>query len=260
MRSQIKKLVNLKKSKPFADKAKLKGLFATPPCGHLAIIMDGNGRWAKQKGWPRHFGHQRGVKALYQTIKDCSDLNIPYLTVFAFSTENWKRPSIEVSLILNLMEKALRHYKKEFKKKQVRLHVLGEVQKLGSSTQKLWKEMIEYTKDHRGLNLIVAVNYGGRKEIVQAVRVLSEKVKKGEVKTDNINEESFSTYLPSSRFPPPDMIIRTGAVSRLSNFYLWGAAYAEIYVSPLLWPDFNTEELVRALKHYQETPRRFGAL
>ena len=227
---------------------------------HLAIIMDGNGRWAKQRGWPRHFGHLRGVKALYQTIKNCSHLGIPYLTVFAFSTENWKRPSIEVSLIMKLMGRALTRYKKDLEEYQVRLHVLGDLQQLNHPIQKLFKEMIEHTKNHKGLNLIVAVNYGGKQEIIQAVRALSEKVKTGEVQIEDINEESFSNYLPSSPFPPPDMIIRTGAVSRLSNFYIWGSAYAEIYVSPKLWPDFNTEELTRALKHYKETHRRFGAL
>ena len=227
---------------------------------HLAIIMDGNGRWATQKGWPRFFGHFQGVKALYQIIKICSELDIPYLTVFAFSTENWKRPIREVSLIMKLMGRALTRYKKDFQKYQVRLHVLGDLTKLNNSTQKLFKKMMEDTQNHRGLNLIVAVNYGGRSEIVQAVRSVAKKIKTGDIKPEDINEDNFASHLPSSLFPPPDMIIRTGGVNRLSNFYMWGSAYSEIYISQTLWPDFGGKELAQALKHYEQTPRRFGAL
>ena len=261
MLSLIKKLVNLKKFKPLVEsRSTNRAPSSDPPCGHLAIIMDGNGRWAKQRGWPRHFGHLRGVKVLYQTIKHCSHLGIPYLTVFAFSTENWKRPSKEVSVLIQLIRRALIRYKKDLDAYQVRLHVLGDLQHFPTSIQKLFQEMIAHTNNNSGLNLIIAVNYGGRREIVSAVRSLSEKVKAGEIEPQDINEESFERHLASSQFPPPDMIIRTGAVSRLSNFYLWGSAYAEIYVSHVLWPDFNQEELNCALKHYQKTPRRFGAL
>ncbi len=270
MLSQTKKSVNLKKSKKnFAppdtgvtngDDSRVDFVSADSAVRHLAVIMDGNGRWATQKGQPRFFGHFQGVRALYRMIKNCSDLGIPYLTVFAFSTENWKRPAKEVSLIMKLMGRALTHYKKDFQKYQVRLHVLGDLAKLNNPTSKLFQKMMEDTQNHQGLNLIVAVNYGGRSEIVQAVRSLAQKIKTGDIKPEDINEENFATHLPSSLFPPPDMIIRTGGVSRLSNFYLWGSAYSEIYISQTLWPDFDEKELTRALEHYEQTPRRFGAL
>ena len=226
---------------------------------HLAVIMDGNGRWAQKRGWPRYFGHFRGVKSLRQVVKICSRIGIPYLTVFAFSTENWKRSSIEVSVIMKLMERALSRYKEELSRNQIRIHVLGNIKDLNDSVQKIFNKMTEQTKNHKGLQLIVAVNYGGRREIIQGVRDICEKVKKGDVKLEDIDEDSFSSYLSSSAFPPPDMIIRTGAVSRLSNFYLWGAAYSEIYVSSVLWPDFNEVELMKALDFYNQTQRRFGA-
>ncbi len=226
---------------------------------HLAVIMDGNGRWAKNKGWPRYFGHFRGVKALRQMVKSCSRMGIPYLTVFAFSTENWKRSSIEISVIMKLMRRALTRYKEELNRNQIRLRVLGNLEELNSSVRDIFNEMMEQTKNNQGLQLIVAVNYGGKREIIEAVKILSKKIEKGDMKIEDINEGSFSQYLSSSAFPPPDMIIRTGAVSRISNFYLWSAAYSEIYVSPVLWPDFNEEELIRALEFYTGTHRRFGA-
>ena len=225
---------------------------------HLAVIMDGNGRWAKNKGWPRYFGHFRGVKALRQTVRICSKLQIPYLTVFAFSTENWKRSSTEISVIMKLMRRALSRYKEELDRYQIRLHVLGDLEDLNAPVRNIFNEMKEQTKHHRGLQLIVAVNYGGKREIISAVKKISEKIKIGKIKTEDINEKSFSEHLSSSAFPPPDLIIRTGAVSRISNFYLWSAAYSEIYVSPLLWPDFNEAEILKALKFYSQTQRRFG--
>lgn len=226
---------------------------------HLAVIMDGNGRWAEKHGWPRYFGHFRGVKSLRQMVKSCSRFSIPYLTVFAFSTENWKRSSIEISVIMKLIRRALTRYEKELDRHQIRLQVLGDLEELSEPVQRLFRDMVEKTKENKGLQLIVAVNYGGRREIIHAVRSVSKEVKKGQLAVEDINEEKFSSYLTSSDFPPPDMIIRTGAVSRLSNFYLWSAAYSEIYVSPVLWPDFNEEELVRALEFYTGTQRRFGA-
>ena len=226
---------------------------------HLAVIMDGNGRWAEKRGWPRYFGHFRGVKSLRQMVKSCSRAGIPYLTVFAFSTENWKRSSIEVSVIMKLMERALSRYREELNKNQIRIHVLGDLKDLNTSVQKIFNKMTEQTKDHKGLQLIVAVNYGGRREIIQGVQRICEKIRKGDFTRDDINEDNFSSCLSSSAFPPPDMIIRTGAVSRLSNFYLWGAAYSEIYISSVLWPDFDEVELTKAFEFYNQTQRRFGA-
>lgn len=236
-------------------------MFKLPPdFQHLAVIMDGNGRWAKQKGWPRYFGHFRGVKSLWKTVKNCSRFGIPYLTVFAFSTENWKRSSQEVSVIMKLIQRSLFKYKKDLDRYQIRLRVLGDLEELSLPVQKIFNNMMDQTKNNKGLQLIVAVNYGGRREIIKAVQFMADKVKSGQVKSEDINEESFSKCLSSSLFPPPNMIIRTGAVSRLSNFYLWSAAYSEIYVTPVLWPEFNEEELLRALQFYTKTQRRFGAV
>ena len=226
---------------------------------HLAVIMDGNGRWARKKGWPRYFGHFQGVKSLRQIVKSCSRWKIPYLTVFAFSTENWKRSSVEVSVIMKLMRRALSRYKEELDRNQIRLHVLGDLEELSHPVRALFNDMVERTKNNQGLQLILAVNYGGRREIIQAVRAVSGEVRSGRMNVEDINEKIFSDYLGSSVFPPPDMIIRTGAVSRLSNFYLWSAAYSEIYISSVLWPDFNEVELMKALEFYTRTQRRFGA-
>ncbi len=229
------------------------------PLQHLAVIMDGNGRWAEKKGWPRYFGHFRGVKSLRQMVKNCSRWGIPYLTVFAFSTENWKRSSIEVSVIMKLMSRSLTRYQQELDRNQIRLRVLGGLEELAPAVRNIFNEMVEKTKNNQGLQLIVAVNYGGRREIIQAVRAISQAVKDGKLEVADIDEDHFYSYMSSSVFPPPDLIIRTGAVSRLSNFYLWTAAYSEIYVSDVLWPDFNEAELRKALHFYTQTSRRFGA-
>ena len=226
---------------------------------HLAVIMDGNGRWAEQRGWPRHFGHIRGVKSLHNMIDMCSILKVPYLSVFAFSTENWKRSSEEVLVIMKLIKRSLNKYKNSLHERNIRLSVLGSLEELDENVQKLFHEVIEYTKNNTGLRLIVAVNYGGRREIVEAVRVLAKKLQEGSVGIEEIDEDSLSEHLASSSFPPPDLIIRTGNVSRLSNFYLWHSAYSELYVSPLLWPEFNNKELIKALTFYAKTQRRFGA-
>lgn len=227
---------------------------------HLAIIMDGNGRWAQEKGWPRHFGHFRGVKALRHIIQTCSDNNVPYLTVFAFSTENWKRSSIEISVIMKLMSRSLLRYRKMMEQNQIRLHIIGNIQPLNPSIQHLCEDIMKSTKVNKGLQLIIAINYGGRSEIVQAIQQIAEKIQSNELHPKDLNESVVSQFIASSRFPPPDLIIRTGAVSRLSNFYLWNAAYSELYISPVLWPDFNELELQQAFNFYNQTKRRFGAI
>ena len=227
---------------------------------HLAIIMDGNGRWAQKKGWSRYFGHFRGVRAFRKIVKKCSRLGVPYLTVFAFSTENWKRSSVEVSVIMKLMSQVLSKYKKGAQELQIRLRVLGDLNRLPSEVRDLFQNMEEETKEHQGLQLIVAVNYGGQSEIIQGIQALVSEVQKGHLKVEDISPESFSPYLSSYSFPPPDLIIRTGGVNRLSNFYLWNAVYSEFYVSPVLWPDFDEKELLRALESYSRTERRFGAI
>ena len=227
---------------------------------HLAVIMDGNGRWAKKRNWPRWFGHIKGVQALRRMVDLCISLKVPYLSVFAFSTENWKRSSKEVAVIMKLMKRSLNRYKQSLHKNNIRLCVLGSMEVLDSDVQKSFDEVIEYTKDNTGLKLIVMINYGGRQEIISAVRKLAGKLESGSVKLEDIDENLLSGYLPSSRFPPPNLIIRTGNVSRLSNFYLWHSAYSELYISSLLWPDFNEDELLKALSFYAKTPRRFGGI
>ena len=222
--------------------------------------MDGNGRWAQEKGWPRHFGHFRGVKVLRHIIQTCSDNNVPYLTVFAFSTENWKRSSIEVSVIMKLMSRSLLRYRKMIEQNKIRLHIIGDTQPLNPSIQHLCKDIMKSTKMNKGLQLIIAINYGGRSEIVQAIQQIAEKIQSNKLHPKDLNENVVSQFITSSSFPPPDLIIRTGAVSRLSNFYLWNAAYSELYISPALWPDFNELELQKAFNFYDRTKRRFGAI
>ena len=220
--------------------------------------MDGSGRWAEQRGWPRYFGHIRGVQTLRRLILFCASQKIPYLSVFAFSTENWKRPSKEVEVLMKLIGRAARRYKKSLDENNIRFFVIGSLKELDPNTQKDLKDLIEHTKNNSGLKLITAINYGGRREIAVAARTLAEEVKTGNLPLEDIDEACIEKRLDSSIFPPPDLIIRTGGVSRLSNFYLWQAAYSEFYVSPLLWPDFNEEELKKALNFYTKTDRRFG--
>ncbi len=221
--------------------------------------MDGNGRWAKNRGRPRWFGHFRGVKTLRTIVQICRKGEVPYLTVFAFSTENWKRSFKETSIILKLIQKSLIRYQKLMEENQIRLHILGDIHTLDVSFQKICQKLMEKTKNYKGLQLIVAINYGGRREIVQAVRRVIKYVQDKNLNRETVDEQLISQFLPSSVFPPPDLIIRTGAVSRLSNFYLWSAAYSEFYVSPVLWPDFSQKELMSAFHFYQTTQRRFGS-
>lgn len=226
---------------------------------HLSIIMDGNGRWANNKGWPRYFGHFRGVKVCLNIVKSCISFNIPYLTLFAFSTENWKRSKIEIAVLVKLFKRTFIKYQSELNRHQVRVHILGNLAEFDQSLQDTCNDLVKNTKHNTGLQLVIALNYGGRREIIQAVQKLYKEVKTGTIDIKDINENNFANYLSSATFPNPDLIIRTGNVSRLSNFYLWSAAYSEIYVSSLLWPNFNEAELIRALEFYNQTKRRFGA-
>ena len=225
---------------------------------HAAIIMDGNGRWARSRGWPRYFGHIRGVCALKKVLIACSRWKLPYLSVFAFSTENWKRPGMEVSVIWNLVVKTLNRYKSLLDREQIRLHLAGNLKGLNAKQKKAFESVIEGTKTHKGLQFVVALNYGGRQEIAEGVKTIVEQVVSSKLSLDQINEDIITNSLSTSRFPPPDLIIRTGGVSRISNFYLWNAVYSEMFVSPLLWPEFNEEELLRAFQFYSGTQRRFG--
>ena len=225
---------------------------------HLAVIMDGNGRWAEEHKHKRIFGHIQGAKTTRRLIQYCSQLKIPFLSLFALSTENIQRPEVEIKGLKNLLEKVFLKHSKLFMEKQIKLCVLGDLSIFSSHLQNLCKQLCEKTKSHQGLNLIVALNYGGQQEILKAVKEIAEEIKKGGLQIKDINEKSLSSFLSSSSFPPPDLIIRTGGQVRLSNFYLWSSAYSELYFTDTLWPDFDKKCLDKALKKFNKTQRRFG--
>lgn len=222
--------------------------------------MDGNGRWAKQHRHNRIFGHIRGVKTARLIIQECSRRQIPFLSLFALSTENTLRPRQEVKGLKNLLEKALLKHSDLLMKEQIRIHFLGDLSIFSPSIKKLCQKLCRETKDHKGLNLIVALNYGGQQEILKAMKKIAEDLKQGTVQTKQLNEKLLSSYLDSSHFPPPDLIVRTGGQIRISNFYLWSAVYSEFYFTDTLWPDFNSKHLDKALKHFASAQRRFGRL
>lgn len=217
--------------------------------------MDGNGRWAVRHGWPRSLGHSRGVQTLNRLVKQCSDKGVSYLSVFAFSTENWKRSSTEVSALMKLIQMALNQYLNRLIKNDIQLCFLGDRAKLPPALRKLCEEAEVRTRACKGMKFIVMLNYGGRWEIIQAFKNL---VQKGKTDLSDVTEQTLTRHLPSAGVPPPNMIVRTGGVSRLSNFYLWQAAYSEFYVTDVLWPDFDERELDKALQFYMKTERKFG--
>lgn len=227
---------------------------------HLAIIMDGNGRWAEQHRHKRIFGHIQGAKTTRRLIQYCSQLKIPFLSLFALSTENVQRPEVEIKGLKNLLEKNFLKHSQLLMKKQIKLHILGDLSVFSANLQNLCKQLCEKTKNHQGLNLIVALNYGGQQEILRAVQEIAKEVKKDNIQIKDINKKSLSSFLCSSSFPPPDLIIRTGGQVRLSNFYLWSSAYSELYFTDILWPDFDKKCLNKALQNFNKTQRRFGQL
>ncbi|RKY35911.1 MAG: isoprenyl transferase [Candidatus Omnitrophota bacterium] len=225
---------------------------------HIAIIMDGNGRWAKKRKLPRIAGHSKGAQRAKDIIKACSNLGVKYLTLYAFSTENWKRPKIEIKFLMSLF---LRYLKKEavsLDKNNVRFLTIGRVDKFPENVQQLIREITEQTKQNTGLTLILALNYGARLEIVDAALKLAEDINLGVISRDKINEEIFSTYLYTAEIPDPDILIRTSGEMRISNFLLWQISYTELYVTAKLWPEFNQQELELAINDFQHRSRRFG--
>lgn len=222
--------------------------------------MDGNGRWAKKHSHRRIFGHVRGAKTSRRIIQYCSQIRLPYLSVFALSTENIRRPPEEVKALKKLLERMFLKHSDLLKKEQIRLHLLGDLSVFSENLQSLFRRLCEETKDHQGLNLIVALNYGGRQEILLALQAAVQKIEQGEMKTQDLNEQSLSTLFCTSQFPPPDLIIRTGGDVRLSNFYLWSSAYSELYFTDTLWPDFDKDDLEQAFKKFHSSQRRFGRL
>ena len=227
---------------------------------HVAIIVDGNGRWAKEKNLPSAFGHKKGVDALKATLRACNDFGIKYLTVYAFSTENWNRPDSEVSALMALLENYLKTCMKTAKKNNIRVRILGDITRLEESFQKRIHELEEFSKDFDGLNLQIAINYGSRDEMIRGMRKLAVKVANGEIKPEEITEEMFEGYLDTADIPDPDLLIRTSGEQRLSNYLLWQLAYSEFYFTEVPWPDFNKAELEKAVEVYQKRNRRFGGL
>jgi undecaprenyl diphosphate synthase len=227
---------------------------------HVAIIMDGNGRWAQSQGKPRILGHRQGTKATRETVRICTELGIQHLTLYVFSSENWSRPPKEVSFLMSLLADMIDSEVKDMMKKNVKLKVLGELDRLPNRARKKLVSGIEKTSTNTGLQLNLAISYGGRQEIVHSCKSICEKVQKGLVSWSDISEEMISQNLYLPEVPDPELIIRTGGDSRISNYLIWQAAYSELYITQVLWPDFGDDEFNQALEYYKGKQRRFGGV
>ena len=227
---------------------------------HLAIIMDGNGRWATTRGLPRTAGHRKGVEALRDTVRAVGEIGIPYLSLFAFSSENWRRPPDEVNALLGLLKRFIRRDLAELHRENVRVRVIGERDTLATDIRGLLEEAEDLTRANTGLTLVVAFNYGARDELTRAVRSIAASVHAGDLDAETIDEETVSRHLDTAELPSPDLILRTSGEMRLSNFMLWQAAYAELAFVPANWPDFDRTQLDNVLADYARRDRRFGAL
>ena len=225
---------------------------------HVAIIMDGNGRWARQQGKPRVMGHRAGVESVQEIVRTAREMGIGVLTLYAFSTENWQRPTMEVQALMGLLKSFLESELATLVGNNVCLRCSGQQERFPVEIQKLLQRVIQETAENSGLVLNLALSYGGRSEIIQAVRVIAEKCCRGELRPQEINSEIFSDHLYTRGLPDPDLLIRTGGESRLSNFLLWQASYAELYFTDTLWPDFRKDGFMEAIADYQKRQRRFG--
>jgi undecaprenyl diphosphate synthase len=227
---------------------------------HIAIILDGNGRWAKKKGLPRNMGHVQGSRTVEKICKAAYDCGVKYLTVYAFSTENWSRPQDEVDALMKLLSSYLKDCLKTSKKNNMRVRVLGDVTGLDTGLQEKIKELEKVSRDNTGLNFQVALNYGSRDEIIRGIRRFLTDYEDGKLQAEDLDAEMFSQYLDTVGIPNPDLLIRTSGEQRLSNFLLWQLAYTEFYFTDVLWPDFSEEELKKAISYYGERERRFGGV
>lgn len=225
---------------------------------HIAIIMDGNGRWARERTLPRIAGHREGVNSVREVTRICGEIGVEFLTLYTFSKENWKRPKKEVSALMTLLLRTINKEVKGLHKNNVKFNIIGDLEKLPPSTRKGLEEGISLTSENTGLNLSLALNYGSRQEMLEATQTLAMQVKDGLISVGDINEELFSKYLYTNGIPDPDLMIRTSGESRLSNFLLWQSAYTEIYMTSTYWPDFREKELLEAILDYQKRERRFG--
>ncbi|MBQ9314592.1 MAG: isoprenyl transferase [Clostridia bacterium] len=225
---------------------------------HVAIIMDGNRRWAKKRKLPTQFGHSEGANTLERIADDCEELGIKYLTVYAFSTENWKRSPEEVDYLMKLLAKHINDFDKRIKNRNIRFRLVGDINGLNKELQDGIRAIEERTKNKTGLTVNIAINYGGRAEMTFASRKIAEEVIKGNLKIENITEDTISEYLQTKDSPDPELIIRTGGEERLSGFLLWQSAYSELYFTDVLWPDFDRIELEKAIEEYNNRKRNFG--
>ncbi len=225
---------------------------------HIAIIMDGNGRWAKEQGQDRLFGHFHGVESVRDIVEGCAELGIEYLTLYAFSTENWERPADEVVGLMELLVSTIRKEAETLHKNNIRLHVIGDMNMLPDYAKKELNEALEMTRPNSGLNLVMALSYSGRWELLNAVKNIAAEVKKGNIEPEAINQDTLKKFLCTGDFPDPELMIRTSGELRISNFLLYQLAYAELYFTEVRWPDFRKENLYEALVDYQNRERRFG--
>ncbi|WP_294358420.1 isoprenyl transferase [uncultured Clostridium sp.] len=225
---------------------------------HIAIIMDGNGRWAKERNMPRTYGHKAGVETIREIVKECSNLGVEYLTLYAFSTENWARPKEEVDTLMKLLVQYLRNEFEELNKNNVIINSIGDISKLPKVCYEELNKAYDKTKNNTGLTLNLALNYGGRVEIVNSVKEIAKLIQENKIKVDDIDEKMIEKYLYTSGMPDPDIIIRPSGEQRLSNFLLWQCAYSEFWYSDVKWPDFTKENLIEAIFDYQNRDRRFG--
>ncbi len=225
---------------------------------HIAVIMDGNGRWAKEKGKARIFGHRNALTAVRETIERSAEVGVKYLTLYAFSSENWNRPKLEVAALMELLVSSIRKELKNLNKNKIRLLAIGDISALPSKGQRELASAIESTKDNDRMTLVLALSYGSRAEILKAVKDIASDVKNGEISVQDIDEQTFERYLATKSIPDPDLLIRTSGESRISNFLLWQIAYSELLFVDKFWPDFRKEDLDEAIAIYQNRERRFG--
>ena len=227
---------------------------------HIAIILDGNGRWAKKKGMPRNYGHVQGSKNVELICEEAYKLGVKYLTVYAFSTENWKRPQDEVDALMNLLRNYMKNCLKTAEKNRMRVRVLGDKTALDADIQKRIADLEEATKNNDGLNFQIALNYGSRDEMIRAMKTMMKDVQVGKISVEQLDEAMFATYLDTKDIPDPDLMIRTSGEQRLSNYLLWQLAYSEFYFTDVLWPDFSKEDLIDAIEYFNGRDRRFGGV
>ena len=236
----------------------IKDIIKTTNLQHIAIIMDGNRRWAKEKNLPSAFGHKKGVDALKAAMRACDDFGVKYLTVYAFSTENWNRKKEEVDFLMNLLGETIRNELKEMHENGVVINFIGDLTKLGTKLQEILAHAVEVTKNNTGVRLQIAFNYGSRDEIVHAAKSIAQKVQTGEIKVEDITEELISKNLYTKDIPDPDLLIRTGGEMRVSNYLLWQIAYSEFLVTKTFWPEFDKNALADAITEFNRRQRRYG--